>query len=207
MALIFAATVVVFVPALPWAVSQSGLDGRPASPPRCCCWALPPSAPESSSARRSASPTSSTTWCWATRSWPTRWHELAPARTAISKAASGPRPTSADKYPQVLRPTGGSTRRRCLGCRQAERVALGGVLFQYHCNDCHAIGLGYSAARPAGAGLDARHAAGAWSATSTGCISRCRPGRARPRRPSWWPSICRALPRRSRRDAAGGEAP
>ena len=29
-----------------------------------------------------------------------------------------------------------------------DRVALGAVIFQYHCNDCHAIGLGYSAAGP-----------------------------------------------------------
>jgi cytochrome d ubiquinol oxidase subunit I len=30
----------------------------------------------------------------------------------------------------------------------SDRVALGEVLFQYHCNDCHALSHGYSAVRP-----------------------------------------------------------
>ncbi len=31
---------------------------------------------------------------------------------------------------------------------EKDQVALGGVIFQYHCNDCHAIEHGYSAAGP-----------------------------------------------------------
>ena len=31
---------------------------------------------------------------------------------------------------------------------QADRVALGGLIFQYHCNDCHAIAQGYSPVGP-----------------------------------------------------------
>ncbi|MGO8689600.1 MAG: cytochrome ubiquinol oxidase subunit I [Thermoguttaceae bacterium] len=37
---------------------------------------------------------------------------------------------------------------RMLRLPEKDRVALGAVIFHYHCNDCHAIGLGYSAAGP-----------------------------------------------------------
>ncbi len=37
---------------------------------------------------------------------------------------------------------------RMLTLPEKDRVALGAVIFQYHCNDCHAVGLGYSAAGP-----------------------------------------------------------
>ena len=30
----------------------------------------------------------------------------------------------------------------------ADRMAVGRVIFQYHCNDCHAAGVGYSAVAP-----------------------------------------------------------
>ncbi|MGA2033053.1 MAG: cytochrome ubiquinol oxidase subunit I [Thermoguttaceae bacterium] len=30
----------------------------------------------------------------------------------------------------------------------ADRIALGGLIFQYHCNDCHAVEVGYSAVGP-----------------------------------------------------------
>lgn len=37
---------------------------------------------------------------------------------------------------------------RLLALPSEERVKLGEVLFQYHCNDCHASGVGYSAVGP-----------------------------------------------------------
>ncbi len=39
-------------------------------------------------------------------------------------------------------------RQRLLDLPQEKKVALGAVIFQYHCNDCHATGFGYSAAAP-----------------------------------------------------------
>ena len=35
---------------------------------------------------------------------------------------------------------------------RADRVELGGLIFQYHCNDCHALGKGYSPVAPLLAG-------------------------------------------------------
>ena len=49
-------------------------------------------------------------------------------------------------YPQVMRRPGRSTPARLLPA--AEIAALGEVLFQYHCNDCHAAEAGYSAVAP-----------------------------------------------------------
>jgi mono/diheme cytochrome c family protein len=37
---------------------------------------------------------------------------------------------------------------RLLTLSREDQVALGEVLFQYHCNDCHAVGQGYSAVGP-----------------------------------------------------------
>jgi len=53
----------------------------------------------------------------------------------------------AANYPQVI-VDGRIDEKRLLELPHADRVALGGVLFQYHCNDCHAIDQGYSAAGP-----------------------------------------------------------
>ena len=59
-------------------------------------------------------------------------------------------------YPQTLVEDDGDQRRgrgridgqRLLALPETDRIALGEVLFLYHCNDCHAIRHGYSAVRP-----------------------------------------------------------
>jgi cytochrome d ubiquinol oxidase subunit I len=53
----------------------------------------------------------------------------------------------AANYPQAMR-AGHVDRQALLGLPQADRQRLGAVLFQYHCNDCHAVDLGYSAVGP-----------------------------------------------------------
>jgi len=51
----------------------------------------------------------------------------------------------AERYPQTL--VGGRIdERELLQLAPADRAAVGAVLFQYHCNDCHAVNDGYSAA-------------------------------------------------------------
>jgi cytochrome bd ubiquinol oxidase subunit I len=35
-----------------------------------------------------------------------------------------------------------------LGLPRSDQIKLGEILFQYHCNDCHAVGFGYSAVAP-----------------------------------------------------------
>ena len=63
------------------------------------------------------------------------------------KAAPGPRPLC---RPIIRRswPTATSTATACWRCRKADRIELGGVIFQYHCNDCHALQQGYSPVAP-----------------------------------------------------------
>jgi len=60
-------------------------------------------------------------------------------------------------YPQLVvggkqedgRLVGGKIdRQRLLALPQPDRQKLGAVIFMYHCNDCHALGQGYSAAGP-----------------------------------------------------------
>ncbi len=97
----------------------------------------------SSSARRCGSRSWSTTWCWGTRCFPKRCPSCAPP--AICRAACGPGPMWPEHYPQTIvngRIDGG----KLLRLPHADRVALGEVLFQHHCNDCHAATEGYSAA-------------------------------------------------------------
>ena len=84
-------------------VSEPGLDRvARVRRRRSCCSALRPSPAANSPAKRSASPTSSTTWCLATRSWPTTAapNSDASAKADSLKAASGPRPTSASTIPR-----------------------------------------------------------------------------------------------------------
>ena len=50
-------------------------------------------------------------------------------------------------YPQVLS-DGHIDRRLLSSLPPKDQVALGAVIFQYHCNDCHAIEGGYSAVGP-----------------------------------------------------------
>ncbi len=58
-----------------------------------------------------------------------------------------PRAYLAENYPKAI--AGGRVdHASLLGLPQEDRVALGKVLFQYHCNDCHAADLGYSAVGP-----------------------------------------------------------
>jgi mono/diheme cytochrome c family protein len=62
----------------------------------------------------------------------------------------------AANYPQTLVEDDGDQKRgrgridgqRLLALPGTDRIALGRVLFLYHCNDCHAIRHGYSAVRP-----------------------------------------------------------
>ncbi len=51
----------------------------------------------------------------------------------------------ADRYPEAVE-NGRIDEKRLLALPPDDRVALGEVLFQYHCNDCHATTEGYSAA-------------------------------------------------------------
>ena len=49
----------------------------------------------------------------------------------------------AQQYPQVIK-EGKIDKAQLLGLPETEQVKLGQVLFQYHCNDCHAAQKGYS---------------------------------------------------------------
>jgi hypothetical protein len=60
----------------------------------------------------------------------------------------------AAEYPRVL-VDGRIDSARLLELPLADRLALGRVLFQYHCNDCHAEENGYSAAAPLSRGRSA----------------------------------------------------
>jgi cytochrome bd-type quinol oxidase subunit 1 len=51
------------------------------------------------------------------------------------------------RYPQVIR-QGRIDPQLLLTLPEKDRAALGGVIFQYHCNDCHAAEQGYSAVGP-----------------------------------------------------------
>jgi cytochrome bd-type quinol oxidase subunit 1/mono/diheme cytochrome c family protein len=51
------------------------------------------------------------------------------------------------KYPQAVS-QGQIDRQALLHLPAADRVKLGSLIFQYHCNDCHAIEQGYSAVGP-----------------------------------------------------------
>jgi cytochrome bd-type quinol oxidase subunit 1/mono/diheme cytochrome c family protein len=50
-------------------------------------------------------------------------------------------------YPRTL-VDGRIDRQLLLKLPRADRVALGGLIFQYHCNDCHAVAQGYSPVGP-----------------------------------------------------------
>jgi cytochrome bd-type quinol oxidase subunit 1/mono/diheme cytochrome c family protein len=52
------------------------------------------------------------------------------------------------QYPKVFDDRGHIDPQRLLALPQEDRLALGAVIFQYHCNDCHAVEQGYSAAGP-----------------------------------------------------------
>ena len=51
-------------------------------------------------------------------------------------------------YPQVMSAAGRIDRKLLLALPKADQVKLGGVIFQYHCNDCHAVRQGYSPVAP-----------------------------------------------------------
>jgi cytochrome bd-type quinol oxidase subunit 1 len=53
----------------------------------------------------------------------------------------------AEKFPKLIE-EGKINYERFKELNSAERVALGQALFMYHCNDCHATSLGYSAVAP-----------------------------------------------------------
>jgi cytochrome bd ubiquinol oxidase subunit I len=57
------------------------------------------------------------------------------------------KPFVAEHFPQAME--GGKVQpAKLLGLKPEDRVRLGEVLFQYHCNDCHAARRGYSAVGP-----------------------------------------------------------
>jgi len=72
--------------------------------------------------------------------------EAAPFRKAgYLESGTWTRAYMAERYPQTL--VGGRIdERELLQLAPADRAAVGAVLFQYHCNDCHAVNDGYSAA-------------------------------------------------------------
>jgi cytochrome bd-type quinol oxidase subunit 1 len=51
-------------------------------------------------------------------------------------------------YPQVMSADGHIDGPRLLALPRTDQIALGGVIFQYHCNNCHAIEQGYSPVAP-----------------------------------------------------------
>jgi cytochrome bd ubiquinol oxidase subunit I len=53
-----------------------------------------------------------------------------------------------EKYPDLIGDNDRIDESRLLDLPRRDRVALGEVLFQYHCNDCHAVRHGYSAVGP-----------------------------------------------------------
>jgi mono/diheme cytochrome c family protein len=53
----------------------------------------------------------------------------------------------AKNYPQTIS-QGSIEENRLLELHAADRIGLGKTLFQYHCNDCHAGAVGYSAVGP-----------------------------------------------------------
>jgi cytochrome bd-type quinol oxidase subunit 1/mono/diheme cytochrome c family protein len=52
------------------------------------------------------------------------------------------------KYPQAMSADGRVDRARLLALPKAGQIELGGLIFQYHCNDCHAVRQGYSPVAP-----------------------------------------------------------
>ena len=102
-------------------------------------------------------------------------------RAATWRAACGPRPT----WPSTIRrrsSTGGSMAAELLTLPPKDRIALGEVLFQYHCNDCHAATDGYSAVGPLLQGRSREMILA--TIEHLDAVSSCRPGAARPRRPN-----------------------
>jgi mono/diheme cytochrome c family protein len=54
-----------------------------------------------------------------------------------------------DRFPELIENGSISlTNKKLEEMPLSKRVALGEVVFQYHCNDCHAIERGYSAVKP-----------------------------------------------------------
>ena len=51
-------------------------------------------------------------------------------------------------YPNVVDADGHIAWNKVQGLRPADKVRLGGLIFQYHCNDCHALQQGYSPVGP-----------------------------------------------------------
>jgi cytochrome bd-type quinol oxidase subunit 1 len=54
----------------------------------------------------------------------------------------------ASEYPQVIAADGHIDRQKLRGLPKADQIKLGGVIYQYHCNDCHALKQGYSPLGP-----------------------------------------------------------
>jgi len=54
----------------------------------------------------------------------------------------------AENYDEAVDDEGRIDYAALLDLEKEDRVKLGGMIFQYHCNDCHAAELGYSAAAP-----------------------------------------------------------
>jgi mono/diheme cytochrome c family protein len=52
------------------------------------------------------------------------------------------------QYPQLIGLDGHIDREHLSGLPKPDRATLGGLIFQYHCNDCHALRAGYSPVGP-----------------------------------------------------------
>ena len=59
-----------------------------------------------------------------------------------------PRAYVLEHYPKVVDGDGHIDWNKVLSLPQVDKVRLGGVIFQYHCNDCHALDQGYSPVGP-----------------------------------------------------------
>lgn len=75
--------------------------------------------------------------------------EVIPMRqTGYLESGEWTRPYVLAEFPSVAGPDGTIDETKFAGLANEERIELGRVLFQYHCNDCHAGAHGYSAAGP-----------------------------------------------------------
>ena len=69
-------------------------------------------------------------------------------KTGLLESGIWPKAFVAENYPEVMDAKGRIDQQRLLDLEPQDRIALGEVVFQYHCNDCHAVTAGYSAVGP-----------------------------------------------------------
>ena len=110
-------------------------------------------------------------------------------KRAISRAGPGPGPTSTARYPQVLhrRVQIDRDEAACAACR-VTGWSWAYVLFQHHCNDCHAVSTGLFGRGRAHARLDAGHDPDRGRSIQKRRSSLCRRGPATPQEVELLPS-------------------